>query len=60
MQSMDLVLTLTLGLTLALLLGYVMQRLHLPTVAGYLLAGIVVSPTTYRLLYEKRLRSCHP
>ncbi|MEI6167414.1 MAG: cation:proton antiporter [bacterium] len=46
MGSIDLVLTLTLGLTIALILGYVMQRLRLPTVAGYLLAGIVVSPST--------------
>lgn len=46
MQSIDLVLTLTLGLTIALILGYVMQRLRLPTVAGYLLAGIVVGPHT--------------
>lgn len=46
MGSIDLVLTLTLGLTIALILGYIMQRLRLPTVAGYLLAGIVVSPST--------------
>ena len=55
MQSMDLVLTLTLGLTIALVLGYVMQRLRLPTVAGYLLAGIVVSPTTPGLAANQEL-----
>ncbi|MEI8141082.1 MAG: cation:proton antiporter [bacterium] len=38
--------TLTLGLAIALVLGYVMQRLKLPTVAGYLLAGIVVGTNT--------------
>jgi CPA2 family monovalent cation:H+ antiporter-2 len=43
---MDLVLTLTLGLTIALIFGYIMQRLRLPTVAGYLLAGIIVTTLT--------------
>ena len=46
MQSIDLIMTLTLGLAIALVLGYVMQRLRLPTVAGYLLAGIVVGTLT--------------
>lgn len=55
MQSMDLILTLTLGLTIALALGYVMQRLKLPTVAGYLLAGIVVGPHTPGLMANPEL-----
>ncbi len=55
MQSIDLVLTLTLGLTLALVLGYLMQRLRLPTVAGYLLAGIVVGSTRPDLMANREL-----
>ncbi|MBI4200713.1 MAG: cation:proton antiporter, partial [Chloroflexi bacterium] len=30
----------------ALILGYVAHRLHLPTIVGYLLAGVVVGPYT--------------
>jgi len=52
---MDLVFTLTLGLTLALVFGYVMQRMKLPTVAGYLLAGIVVGSTAPGLISNREL-----
>ncbi len=55
MQSIDLVLTLTLGLTIALCLGYLMQRLKLPTVAGYLLAGIFVSPHSFGFMANQAL-----
>jgi CPA2 family monovalent cation:H+ antiporter-2 len=46
MHSLDLILTLTAGLTVALLFGYITQRLGLSPIVGYLLAGIVVSPST--------------
>jgi CPA2 family monovalent cation:H+ antiporter-2 len=46
MHSLDLILTLTAGLTVALLFGYITQRLGLSPIVGYLLAGIAVSPTT--------------
>ncbi len=46
MHDVGLLLTLTLGLTFALLLGFVTHRLGLSPILGYLLAGIVVGPHT--------------
>ncbi len=46
MHHLDLILTLTSGLAAALLLGYITQRLKLSPIVGYLLAGLVVGPTT--------------
>jgi CPA2 family monovalent cation:H+ antiporter-2 len=45
-HNLDLIYTLTGGLTAALLLGYVTQRLRLSPIVGYLLAGIAVGPFT--------------
>ncbi len=44
--NLDLILTLTGGLSAALVLGYITQRLGLSPIVGYLLAGIAVGPTT--------------
>lgn len=44
MHEADLILTLTGGLTAALVLGYITQQLRLSPIVGYLLAGIVVGP----------------
>lgn len=46
MHDIDLILTLTGGLTAALVLGYVTQRLRLSPIVGYILAGVVVGPAT--------------
>ena len=46
MHSYDLILTLAGGLSAALLLGYVTQRLGLSPIVGYLLAGTLVGPHT--------------
>ena len=46
MHHLDLILTLTGGLTAALALGYLTQRLGLSPLVGYLLGGIVVGPHT--------------
>ena len=46
MHAYDLILTLTGGLSAALVLGYVTQRLGLSPIVGYLLAGILVGPHT--------------
>jgi len=43
---MDLVLTLAVSFGVALVLGYVTQRLGLSPLVGYLVAGIIVSPNT--------------
>jgi len=43
---MDLVLTVSVSLAAALVLGYVTQRIGLSPLVGYLLAGILVSPNT--------------
>lgn len=45
-HELDLILTLTGGLTAALALGFITQKLHLSPIVGYLLAGILVGPFT--------------
>src|SRR5512134_1011249 len=44
MHGVDLILTLTAGLTAALVLGYLTHWLGLSPLVGYLLAGILVGP----------------
>jgi CPA2 family monovalent cation:H+ antiporter-2 len=46
MHDFGLLSTLTIGLTAALVLGYVTQRLGLSPILGYLLAGVAVGPYT--------------
>lgn len=46
MHDLDLILTLTGGLSAALVLGYLTQRLGLSPIVGYLLAGTLVGPHT--------------
>ena len=46
MHGYDLILTLTGGLGVALVLGYLTQRLGLSPIVGYLLAGMLVGPHT--------------
>ena len=45
-HNVELILTLTAGLTAALLLGCITQKLKLSPIVGYLLAGIIVGPYT--------------
>src|SRR5919107_1415683 len=44
--SYDLILMLTVGLTAALVFGYVTHRLGLSPIVGYLLAGVLIGPYT--------------
>ena len=46
MHHLDLILTLTGGLAIALMLGYLTHRLGLSPIVGYLVGGIVVGPHT--------------
>ncbi len=46
MHSYDLILTITGGLTAALVLGFITHRLGLSPIVGYLLAGTLVGPHT--------------
>jgi CPA2 family monovalent cation:H+ antiporter-2 len=55
MHESDLILTLTAGLTAALVLGYITHRLSLSPIVGYLLAGIVVGPATPGFDADKHL-----
>ena len=55
MEHFDLILTLTAGLTAALILGYITERLSLSPIVGYLLAGIVVGPATPGFVADKNL-----
>src|SRR5688500_4877524 len=52
MHNVDLILTLTTGLTAALALGYITQRLGLSPIVGYLLAGVAVGPHTPGLIAD--------
>jgi len=45
-HNIDLILTLTAGLTVALLFGLITEKLRLSPIVGYLLAGIIVGPYT--------------
>ncbi len=45
-RNIDLILFLTGGLTAALALGFVTQKLKLSPIVGYLLAGVAVGPFT--------------
>src|SRR3954468_9507661 len=53
--NMDLILTLTGGLTAALALGYVTQRLGLSPIVGYLLAGVAVGEYTPGFVADRHL-----
>jgi CPA2 family monovalent cation:H+ antiporter-2 len=57
MHHLDLILTLTGGLAAALGLGFVMHRLGLSPVVGYLLAGVVVGPRTPGFVANELLAS---
>ena len=46
MPKPDLILTLTAGLTVALVFGFVALRVRLPSIVGYLLAGLLIGPYT--------------
>ena len=48
-HNIELILTLTGGLTAALALGFVTQKLKLSPIVGYLLAGVIVGPFTREL-----------
>ncbi len=56
-HNLDLILTLTGGLTAALVLGLMTQKLRLSPIVGYLLAGIAVGPFTPGFVANKDLAS---
>ncbi len=45
-QDLSLITTLAAGFGLALLLGFLATRLRLPTLVGYLMAGVLIGPAT--------------
>ncbi len=53
--NIDLILTLTGSLAAALALGYVTHRLGLSPIVGYLLAGVVVGPSTPGFVADRHL-----
>lgn len=57
MHSYDLILTLAGGLSAALVLGYITQRIGLSPIVGYLLAGTLVGPHTPGFVADANLAS---
>ncbi|MFO0844741.1 MAG: cation:proton antiporter [Gemmataceae bacterium] len=55
MQHLDLILTLTGGLTAALILGFLTHRVGLSPIVGYLLAGVAVGPNTPGFVANEKL-----
>jgi CPA2 family monovalent cation:H+ antiporter-2 len=55
MHGLELILTLTGGLSAALVLGYVTHRLGLSPIVGYLLAGFAVGPNTPGFIANREL-----
>ncbi len=53
MHNLDLIFTLAGGLTSALILGYITQRIGLSPIVGYLVAGTVVGPYTNQLSHNR-------
>ncbi len=54
-HHLDLILTLTGGLTAALVFGYITHRLGLSPIVGYLLAGVAVGPSTPGFVANREL-----
>ena len=57
MHDVALLATLAGGLTAALALGYITERLHLSPIVGYLLAGLLVGPYTPGFVADTHLAS---
>ena len=55
MHNIELILTAAGGLSAALVLGYITQRLGLSPIVGYLLAGVVVGPYTPGFTADREL-----
>jgi CPA2 family monovalent cation:H+ antiporter-2 len=55
MHNVELILTLTGGLTAALVLGYLTRRVGLSPIVGYLLAGLAVGPNTPGFVADRHL-----
>ncbi|HEY2894226.1 MAG TPA: cation:proton antiporter, partial [Pirellulales bacterium] len=55
MHEIDLILTLTAGLAVALVFGYITQRIGLSPIVGYLLAGVAVGPHTPGFVADQHL-----
>ncbi|MBE0483006.1 MAG: cation:proton antiporter [Bacterioplanes sp.] len=51
-HDVNLITTLATGFGLALILGFIVHRLGLPTLVGYLLAGVVIGPHTPGLVAD--------
>src|ERR1700709_2157163 len=55
MHDVDLIMTLTGGLAVALVLGFVTDRTGFSPIVGYLLAGVAVGPNTPGFVADKHL-----
>jgi len=55
MHNLQLILTLTAALTVALVLGFLALRLKLPPIVGYLLAGVMIGPHTPGFVADREL-----
>jgi CPA2 family monovalent cation:H+ antiporter-2 len=55
MHDFNLIVTLTVGLAAALVLGFITHRLSLSPIVGYLVAGIVIGPATPGFVADRHL-----
>lgn len=55
-HSFSLISTLAIGFAIAWALGFVMERIKVPALVGYLLAGIIISPGDARVCGRRRYR----
>jgi len=56
-SSISLITTLTAGFGVALVLGFVAERLKLPSLVGYLLAGVLIGPATPGFVADMQIAS---
>ena len=59
MEGISLISTLAIGFGVALVLGFLAEKLKVPALVGYLLAGILVSPSVFGFDVDLNLSLIH-
>ena len=56
-HNLSLITTLAIGLGAALIFGFIAERLKMPTLVGYLIAGVLIGPTTSGFVADMHMAS---